>query len=303
MLLEGKQQSCYKTVMGRKAHTTVRAVNDQDRQPLANLIHFEAHVHRHLDWRPPLDWLGSSPYLVAERDRQLAAALACPPDPPEISWIRMFAVASVWDVDEAWNVLWQAAQVELHERRIITVAAIPLQKWFRVLLEKSYFQLIHNVVLLLWQSGYKFPVQDDLPVNIRPMNFDDLDVVHELDALAFGPVWRNSLESLTLAFKQSAVSTVAEDDSGILGYQISTANPMGGHLARLAVHPEAQGQGIGYGLVRDVLDQFERRGATRVTVNTQQENKISLALYEKAGFRKTNEIYPVYQFRPTKRTG
>jgi ribosomal protein S18 acetylase RimI-like enzyme len=87
----------------------------------------------------------------------------------------------------------------------------------------------------------------------------------------------------------------------IVGYQMSTLNPMGGHLARLAVKPEFQGKGVGYGLVSDMLRQFQRKGALRVTVNTQQDNSASLYLYEKSGFRKTNEIYPVYQFRPAKR--
>jgi ribosomal protein S18 acetylase RimI-like enzyme len=49
-------------------------------------------------------------------------------------------------------------------------------------------------------------------------------------------------------------------------------------------------------LVRDTLDQFDRRGALRVTVNTQENNEVSLALYDKLGFRKTGETYPVYQY-------
>ena len=63
-----------------------------DRQYLANLIHFGAYVHRHLDWRPPLDWLGQSPFLVARRDGEIVGALVCPPDPPNVAWIRLFAV-------------------------------------------------------------------------------------------------------------------------------------------------------------------------------------------------------------------
>jgi len=90
---------------------------------------------------------------------------------------------------------------------------------------------------------------------------------------------------------------VAEDDGQLLGYQISTATTMGGHLARLAVHPAAQGGGIGYALVHDMLSQFTRRGARQVTVNTQQDNLVSLALYQKAGFKRTGEEYPVYQCR------
>lgn len=278
----------------------MRPVVVNDRQRLANLLHFETHVHRHLDWRPPLDWIGHSPFLVAEKGEQLAGALACPPDPPGIAWIRMFAVSSRYKIEDIWNVLWPKAQTELHSLHVSTVAAIPLAHWFKKVLEKHHFAQIHNVILLLWEPGPKLP-DLNLHVNIRPMNFDDLPAVKEVDIVAFNTIWQHSLESLRLAYKQSGIATVAEIDDVIVGYQMSTNNPMGGHLARLAVRPDFQGKGIGYGLVIDMLRQFLRKGAVRVTVNTQQDNSASLNLYRKSGFRKTNEIYPVYQFRPAKR--
>jgi ribosomal protein S18 acetylase RimI-like enzyme len=103
------------------------------------------------------------------------------------------------------------------------------------------------------------------------------------------------MDMLEIAFQQAAVATVAEDQDGIIGYQISTASSGGGHLARLAVHPRVQSQGIGYAIVRDLLAQFYRRGALQVTVNTQLDNLASLALYHKAGFQRTGEVYPVYE--------
>jgi hypothetical protein len=46
---------------------TIRQATEDDRQKLAMLVHFEVYVHRHLDWRPPLDWLGSQPYLLQKK--------------------------------------------------------------------------------------------------------------------------------------------------------------------------------------------------------------------------------------------
>jgi [ribosomal protein S18]-alanine N-acetyltransferase len=97
------------------------------------------------------------------------------------------------------------------------------------------------------------------------------------------------------AFRQAAIATVAEKDGLLVGYQISTANHSGGHLARLAVHPGYQGKGVGYTILRDLLAQFERRGARHVTVNTQDDNTASISLYEKAGFIATGENYQVYE--------
>lgn len=278
---------------------SIRPLRQADRQKLANLIHFETIVHRHLDWRPPLDWIGRRPYLVAEHNHDLIAALACPPDPPDIAWIRLFAVSSEANTHEAWNALWSRARGQLIEDKVKYATAIPLQGWFARLLETSRFQQTTEVMMLLWK-GTELPPRREIPeVTIRPMNMDDIDAVEQLDHLAFGKLWHNSRESLTLAYRQAAVATVAEKNNQIIAYQISTANHMGGHLARLAVYPKFHGEGIGYAVLQDLLKQFERRGAKHISVNTQSDNPASLALYKKAGFIMTGETHPVYQYQLT----
>jgi ribosomal-protein-alanine N-acetyltransferase len=148
--------------------------------------------------------------------------------------------------------------------------------------------------MLSWEAGSELPESHAGEAIVRPMNFDDIGGVHEVDSAAFAPVWQNSRPSLELAYRQAAVATVAEYQGRMVGYQISTATPVGGHLARLAVVPDCQGQGIGAALVSDLLLQFRRRGASKVTVNTQKDNPSSLSLYQKIGFYLTGEEYPVY---------
>jgi ribosomal-protein-alanine N-acetyltransferase len=171
-----------------------------------------------------------------------------------------------------------------------------LQKWFRSLLDKSDFEYTHNVLVLSWlNTDLAAPVRRS-KAKIRPMEPDDLDTVQVVDEAAFGLVWQNSLSGLELAYRQAAVASVAEISGEIVGYQLSTATAMGGHLARLAVHPRMQGSGVGSDLLSDVLVQFKQRGAQSVTVNTQHDNLASLSLYKKAGFQLTGEEYPVYQY-------
>ena len=67
-----------------KLKSSIRQANSSDRKQLANLIHFGTLVHRHLDWRPPLEWIGHDPFIVIEEDHRLIAALACPPDPKSV---------------------------------------------------------------------------------------------------------------------------------------------------------------------------------------------------------------------------
>ncbi len=273
---------------------TIRTALSTDRSRLANLIHFGSHIHQHLDWKPALDWIGSKPYLVMEKGSELIAALACPPDLPELTWIRLFAVSPLMDIRRAWEALWEAAEKDINQIGKIRVAVISLQGWFNGLLEGSSFTHMDDVIVLLWDRATAFPEPVVEHISIRPMLPEDLKTIIGIDHDAFGPVWINSMESLELAYQQSSSATVAEEGNQIVGYQYSTASTMGGHLARLAVSTAMQGRGIGYLLVHQVLNHFKKQGYRHVTVNTQQNNVASLALYAKAGFTLTGESYRVY---------
>ncbi|MBN2503647.1 MAG: GNAT family N-acetyltransferase [Anaerolineales bacterium] len=282
--------------MFSQAEVLVRPAITKDRSQLASLLHFETYVHRHLDWRPPLDWLGYEPYVVMERGGRITAALACPPDPPSVAWVRMFVSSAMMPPEKGWEMLWHAARHLLAEQEVKSVAAIPLQKWFRELLETSGFEHVHNVVLLVWDRDHEEHPKPTEFAHIRRMQRVDLDAVATVDAASFGPIWRNSRELLELAFKQALVATVAEIEDRIIGYQISTPSPIGAHLARLAVHPDVQGQGIGYALARDLIEYCKHTRNCQVSVNTQHNNAKSLALYNKAGFSRTGEKFPVFEY-------
>ena len=277
--------------------TQVRQVSAKDKSIIANLTHFEVRVHRNLDWKTPLDWIGEKPFLIYEQNQRALAALACPPDPPEIAWIRLFTAHSSISELKAWRALWPVAYEQLGNMpEVTTAAALPMQGWFRDLLEREGFVNSHNVVMLAWDKPNIPESIEHGDIIIRPLNFDDLSAVEAVDKAAFKPLWQNSIEALQIAYRQASFATVAELNEKIVGYQISTANTMGGHLARLAVMPQYQGKKIGYCLVQDLLNQFHHRGARRVTVNTQSDNHASLKLYRKIGFTYTGEVYPVYEY-------
>jgi ribosomal protein S18 acetylase RimI-like enzyme len=280
--------------LARGAGRQIRQATLSDQQKIADLIFFESHVHRHLDWRTPLDWLGYSPYWVFEEGRQITGALACPPDPDSIAWIRLFAYASQLSRYSAWPPLWEAAQRQLSEQGGATVAAIATQRWFEQVLVDNHFDLAEHIVLLRWDAGAGERRFSVTTIKIREMSAQDLPGVTGVDTAAFEPLWRNSLEALTKAYEQSSYASVAEDESGVVGYQISSGGSFGAHLARLAVLPQAQGRGIGAALVGELILHMQRGGGSRVTVNTQDNNAASLALYSRLGFRRTGEEYPVY---------
>jgi ribosomal protein S18 acetylase RimI-like enzyme len=273
-----------------------RIANPSDRIQIANLMYFEPHVHRHLDWRAPLDWLGVAEYWVLEQSGTVTAALACPPDPDGVAWLRLFAHSSSVPLVDAWSVLWETARTAL-QGRDLTAAAITVSDWFGSLLTDSGFTGRQQIVVLE-QNSFPFqerPIPTD--IQIRPMSEADLPAVVAVDSAGFDRLWKNSLATLRFGFLQAGFATVAQINDEIVGYQISTRNSFGVHLARLAVVPQQQRHGIGYYLVQDLINQARLARLHRLTVNTQNDNQASLALYHKMGFVLTGERYTVYTYQ------
>jgi ribosomal protein S18 acetylase RimI-like enzyme len=189
------------------------------------------------------------------------------------------------------------AYKEIATRGGVLVAAIAMQTWMYDLLIHSDFKSTQRIVMLEYRGR---PVlQPVLPpgMNLRAMLASDLPEVEQVDADAFEPLWHISLDSLQRAFLQSVVATVIESNGRLLGYQLSTGKPSGAHLARLAVRRDAQGSGLGSALVLDLIGQMRQRNADLISVNTQSDNRSSLALYQRIGFLRTGEEYPVFCYQ------
>ena len=280
-------------------NTLVRPADPKDHQQLSNLIFFESRLHRHLDWRSPLEWLGAPFYWALEEDGQITAALACPTERDRMAWVRLFVYSGRWTAEGAWSLIWPAAREEIAQAGGARVAAIAIHPWFQDLLAGSGFENRQQIVMLEWSYHPSFasttPRGPD-GIRIRRMTEADLPDVEKTDAASFAPLWQNPLETIRKAFAQSLYATVAENEKGILGYQLSTGGGQRAHLARLAVHPAAQGKGAGRALLSDLFRYITYAGISRLSVNTQNDNHASLSLYQRMGFRRTGEEFPVYTF-------
>lgn len=276
-------------------NSLVRPANLADHQKLSNLIFFETHLHRHLDWRAPLEWLGSPFFWALDEGSQITAALACPTEVEGIAWVRLFVYSGGWSADNAWQTLWQTAREEISQQGGAQVAAIAMQGWFQQVLLDSGFKSRQSIVMLEWQyqPWRERPAEG---LRIRPMRESDLEAVQQVDEASFDPLWQNSLETLRRAYKQALLVAVAENAEGIVGYQLSTGGGQRAHLARLAVHPAWQGQSIGHALLADLFGKLVNNGIYKLSVNTQSDNTVSLGLYQRMGFIRTGEQYPVYTF-------
>lgn len=277
-------------------NSLVRPADLSDHQQLSNLIFFETHLHRHLDWRSPLEWLGAPFYWALEEGRRITAALACPTEVDGIAWVRLFVYSGHWSPHNAWSMLWATAQEEIGKAGGATVAAIAMQPWFRQVLAAGGFENRQQIVMLEWhgfasQTGVAYEAQG---IRIRAMKPSDLLAVTKVDHASFDPLWHNSYDTIERAYAQALYATVAENETGIMGYQLTTGHQQRAHLARLAVHPSMQGRGVGQALLGDLYARLTKSGIIRLSVNTQSDNSASLSLYKKMGFNRTGEEYPVY---------
>jgi ribosomal protein S18 acetylase RimI-like enzyme len=278
---------------------TIRSASVHDQVALDQFLNApDVYSIHHLDWHLPVDWLGNDPFLLLVDGQKILAALAMPADPPEISWVRLFACSSSLNIHQAWQELFSRAIGMLFsdpDRAPTWIAGLAFHPWFENLLAHSGFHHYQDIVVLNWEKGFFSNVAFPPQLNIRPMLFDDLPAVVEVDHHSFEPIWQLSESTLNLAYRQSRYATVLLEEDQIIGYQMSSISPYSAHLARLAVTHHQQRKGLGISLVKDLFRYcLEVEHIEQISVNTQSNNTASLNLYHRMGFIPTGETFAVF---------
>jgi ribosomal protein S18 acetylase RimI-like enzyme len=161
-------------------------------------------------------------------------------------------------------------------------------------LERLGFSVSQSLVLL-----QKFHDQSDphlatthpthlvrsLPLLSRPSRAT-IDAILGVDASAFGTEW--SLDTTT--FEEALKATrhwrifVSRAENRIDGFVLAGVTQSHGFIQRLAVHPNAQREGVASALLTSALNWTQSRRCTNTVVNTDHNNEAALALYHKFGF-------------------
>ncbi len=118
-----------------------------------------------------------------------------------------------------------------------------------------------------------------------------LEVVASIDAEAFPWLWRNSqAEFIEYLGTPDVTLSLLRFDGAPVAYIGATLFTNWGHIDRIAVKPELQGNGFARAALILAINNLRQQGASRVGLSTQKTNLRSQRLYEHFGFRRTLDL-------------
>jgi ribosomal protein S18 acetylase RimI-like enzyme len=129
-----------------------------------------------------------------------------------------------------------------------------------------------------------------------PARCDHLEALLRLDHAAFPWLWWNSAAEFSAYARLLGVRLFLGFDGGApVAYVGVTSFAGWGHLDRIAVDPERQGDGLGREALSQAVQTLAGLGARRVGLSTQDENGRSRRLYEAFGVRRVpNNDYALF---------
>lgn len=157
--------------------------------------------------------------------------------------------------------------------------------WLRGSLEARGFALV-TVLRSYDKIGFVIPSAGNRLVRVRPFTPVDAAEVVAVECEAFAELWRHDAAGFLEVARHYPYFVVAEDASGIVGYQFNTLGGDTGYLVRIAVHPRAAGQGVGTRLMAEAVGYFARARVARIALNAEERNTRAHALYEWFGFQR-----------------
>jgi len=241
-----------------------------------------------LDWFSTDHWLTQGGCFAAVEEQRVKAVLSASPECSNAAWLRFFRAERDGYHGKYFHALLAEAKEALANMGVRSLFSLAPHDWLENLLEREGFRSYDTIVTLQRVSPLTEDFEPDPNIVIRAMTHRDLAAVQAIDLAAFEPAWQLNLASLEKIYHLSSWHTIALLGGEIVAYQMSTTAFDTAHLARLAVLPKLQGQGIGRSLVLQMLDVFSETGTNSFSVNTQESNAHSLALYTSLGYKRDN---------------
>lgn len=120
-------------------------------------------------------------------------------------------------------------------------------------------------------------------LRIERMQRSDVPRVMEIERQCFATPWHESAY-LTEILNRAAYYAVARLDDKIVGYAGMWVIMDEAHITTIGVDPQYRRQKVGERVLIAMLDEAQRRGARRATLEVRESNQVAQRLYRKYGF-------------------
>lgn len=274
---------------------TLSGYERRHRDAVLDLVFDHIQSHTHLDWYMADEWLDhhAGAISLAWQNRRLMGVMGFSVPLHDTVWMRLLAVRDAAPTRDVLRALWDDARVLLTAQRVKSASLLMFADWVGAYTADFGMGQVEMVVTMK-RNGGDLPRQLNIRPILHPAEYEDLPTMISIDHAAFAPPWQLAPDDLRAALRIASSCKLAYVDGRVVGYQLSTRYDDNGHLARLAVLPDAQGIGVGGALLHDLLHNLMRRRVKTITVNTQLSNLRSQRLYSAYGFRRNGYDLPVF---------
>ena len=276
----------------------VTAYERRHRSALLDLVAASHWTHLHLDWTTLGRWLdrGDGIFALAWHGDSLAGCMGLAETGPGAAWLRLLSLRDGFMAFPLVDAMWRALKLRCAKAGIHNIMALAICDWLPLCLAEQGFVTLDELVTMSLSADQE-PAISPTWIRVKAAEIEDLERVAAVDAAAFPPIWRMPRLDLRDAWRGGADVKFADSKGRMVAYSLCLRELDLGHIARLAVLPNARGQGIGAALLHRALSDFLRRGIRKIGVNTQLSNRASARLYEYFGFGRSGPDFPIMNAR------
>ena len=268
----------------------------QDRSALLQLCADSQWTYQHLDWFSLEQWLDQKrgTVFLAWDGADLVGCIGLSLPLAGSLWIRLLSLRDGRAPGQTISRLWQCAEDHCRRIGVRQVACLMVTNWLSSYLRGCGFDYQDDIISMS-HIGCRLPKTKASPAETRLAEPHDVPAIAAVDRGAFAPLWRLSEAEIWQALRIATRATVAVLEGRVVAYHVGARHDDIGHLARLAVLPACQSQGLGGLLLRDFLGAFQRLPLSTISVNTQLSNLPSQRLYERFGFFRNGTDMEMWQ--------
>lgn len=276
-----------------RPNSTVRAITQADSRAILRMVDTAWRVYLRLSPLELKDKLARVPGYLAEDYLGLRGFMIIEPQPSQVAFLLAAGLRDTWHPKPYLQLLLPAVEAATKAHNLSKLVYIGNAAWLVQELKERGFRTQEWVVTLERSARETPPMPPETVVRLRPVTAADLPSLSALDALSFNEIWHYAIGDIADALLKEGSFVLAEFDGRIVGYEWCEMYASHAHLSRLAVRPDYQGRGIGAQLLHRAIADALSRNLDHITLNTQENNLRSLALYRRFGFETTPERMPM----------